>query len=236
MAIYNVILEYAQANGIEGTLITASNLEILNNFKNHEVKTITDFAFSGKVMGKVQKFNIPCLSRVEYYWEEEWYGGKRQYQYWVLVRIAKPGKENDCNLDFYKSHGKSAVWLSAIVPGLGQMHLGYKTKGTILLTTTAILVAGSLTSQVLYNDNSTKYENSLKLGQNDDAQVYKSNADAWFLIRNINLVALGGVYVFNLVDALTSKGVKIYASKNSKIDIYPAYCMDKPMITFRIKL
>jgi hypothetical protein len=233
-AVQNVIFEYAQTLGTEYIVGSESNTVISNVQENDSVKTTTSFVFSGKVQGKEQNFKIPCFTIVEYYWEKELYNGKPIYQYWVLARI--PNKERDCNLPFYKSYGKSAIWRSAILPGWGQMHLGYKTKGILLLTATGVLLTGITTSQIMYNSNWNNYTNSLKLGQTDDAQVYKSNADDWYLIRNINLVALGGVYVYNLIDALTKKGVNIYASNNNKVKIYPSICFNSAMLSLKIKI
>lgn len=233
-AVQNVILEYAQTLGTEYIVGSESSTSISNTQKNDSVKTTTSFVFSGKVKGQEQNFRIPCFTIVEYYWERELYNGKPQYQYWILVRI--PKKERDCYLPYYKSYGKSAVWRSAILPGWGQMHLGYKTKGTILLTSTALLLSGVVTSQILYSKNWNNYTSSLKLGSTNDAQVYKSNADDWYLIRNINLIALGGVYVYNIVDALTKKGINVYANNNVKVKIYPSMCFNATMFTLKVKI
>jgi hypothetical protein len=233
-AVQNVILEYAQSLGTEYIVGSESSTDIFNISKDDSVKTTTSFIFSGKIKGKEQNFKIPCFTIVEYYWERELYNGKPQYQYWILVRI--PNKERDCNLPFYKSYGKSAIWRSAILPGWGQMHLGYNTKGTILLTSTAILLSGIATSQIMYINNWNNYTNSLNLGNTEDAQVYKSNADDWFLVRNINLIALGSVYVFNLVDAITRKGVNVYANNDSKVKVYPSLCLNSAMVTLKIKI
>ena len=233
-AIQNVIFEYAQTLGTEYIVGSESNTVISNIQENDSVKTTTSFVFSGKVQGKEQNFKIPCFTIVEYYWEKELYNGKPIYQYWVLARI--PNRERDCNLPFYQSYGKSAVWRSAILPGWGQMHLGYKTKGVILLSATGILLTGITTAQIMYTSNWNNYISSLSLGQNDDAQVYKSNADDWFLIRNINLVAIGGVYVYSLIDALTKKGINVYASKNDKVNICPSICFNTAMLSLKIKI
>jgi len=233
-AIQNVIVEYAQTLGTEYIVNSESSTSIINLQQNDSVKTTQSFVFTGKVKGKEQNFRIPCLTIVEYYWEKEMYNGKPQYQYWVLARI--PNKERDCNMPIYQSYGKSAVWRSALLPGWGQMHLGYKTKGAILLTTTALFVSGVATSQIMYVNNWNDYTSSLTLGRTADAEVYKSNADNWFLVRNINLIALSGVYIYNLVDALTKKGVNIYTYNNSKVDLFPSICLNSAMLTLKIKI
>jgi len=233
-AIQNVIFEYAQGLGTEYIVGSESSTDIMNVTENNTEKTTTTFTFSGKIKGVEQSFKIPCFTIVEYYWERELYNGIPQYQYWILVRI--PYKERDCNLPFYKSRGSSAFWRSAIVPGWGQMHVGYKTKGTVILTTTVVLLSGIATSQILYVSNWNNYTSALNLGNTNDAAVYKSNADDWYLIRNINLMALGGVYVFNIIDALTKKGVNIYASDDSKFKISPSVCFNSAMLTLKIKI
>lgn len=234
LAIQNVLLDYAQFLGSEYVVNIETFNKINNTQDNGNIKTTTSFEFIGKIHGKEQSFTIPCFTIVEYYWEREMFNGKSQYQYWILVRI--PYKEEDCNLPIHPNFAKSALWRSAILPGWGQMYIGYKTKGTIILTTTAILVSGFTTSQILYANNWNNYTNSLKLGRSDDAQVYKSNADDWLLIRNINLVALGSVYVYNLVDALTKKGVNVYTSNNAKMELYPSICFNSAVLTLKIKI
>jgi len=232
-AIQNVIFEYAQGLGTEYIVGSESTTDILNVSENNTEKTTTTFTFSGKIKGVEQSFKIPCFTIVEYYWERELYNEKLQYQYWILVRI--PGMEKDCSSPVYKKPW-SAFWRSAVVPGWGQMYVGYKTKGTVILTTSVVLLSGIATSQILYVSNWNNYTSSLNLGNTNDATVYKSNADDWYLIRNINLMALGGVYLFNIVDALTRKGVNSYASNDSKIKISPSVCFNSAMLSLKIKI
>ena len=155
------------------------------------------------------------------------------YKYWILIR--KPLKTPDPDLKSF-TNSKGHIWRSVIFPGWGQLHMGDKCKGTILISTTLVLIAGLATSETIYQNNWNDYLNSLKVGDNNASEVYKSNADTWYLIRNINGVALGGVYIYNLIDVFTKKGTKVFSIKNKPVNVYPAYCWDTALITIRIKL
>lgn len=119
-----------------------------------------------------------------------------------------------------KKHGFSPVWRSAIVPGWGQLYKKDKTKGYILTGSTGLLVLGTVIAD---NQHSSYYNLAI---QNRDVRLrksYLSSADTWENTRNGFMIALAGVYLYNLVDATIFKRDNEYAcTSRKKINFYPA--------------
>jgi hypothetical protein len=212
---------------IDVSSISELKTESVQNGGNEIIKS--DYNFKGTVKERSQTVTIAGLRSVDSYYSKT----GSSYQYWILIR--KPLQTPDPDLKSF-TYSEGHIWRSVLLPGWGQLHLGYRSRGTVLITTTAVLVAGAITSQLMYNTNYDDYTNSLKTGHPKDAEVYKSNADTWFVVRNINLVALSGVYIYNLIDVFTKKGTKVFAINKRPVDVFPTYCYNTAQITFRMKL
>lgn len=204
-AFQDFLIDYAQTIEQSYTVNSKNKATIDNIFEDGEVKTISDFVLYADIQGKEQEIKIHCLSIVEYYWEKELVNGKPQYQYWILVRI--PNDKNDCNLDFYKSYGKFAVWRSVLIPGWGQLYKKEKAKGMLVLSSTVLTVSGIIVSQTMYKSN---INNASATHDIDLINAYLENADSWQKARNIFSVAAGAIYIYNLIDAMTAEGEKQY--------------------------
>ena len=114
---------------------------------------------------------------------------------------------SECNVqpqfDNFKhtdNYGIKPLFLS-IIPGLGQIYKGQDAKGYAILGAEALLLAGgvySVTEVGRYNRLAKK-----NLGVYNN---YESNATTYRQIRNACFIAGGTLYIYNLIDAVISKG------------------------------
>jgi hypothetical protein len=201
------------------SIIDTEKMSNLND--NGTIKTNIDFTSQAVITATGEKIELK-IKAIETYWEEVQRNGKSQFEVAVLVRIPK-GK-NDLDLAPF-SYSKGHYWRSAIVPGWGQFYTKSKTKGYIILSATVATIATTTVTQLLYDRNYKDYTQATKLGGShlDDAKIFKSNADNWKIARNISVIALGTVYVYNLVDAFTAPGNIMYAYKDPKFEFFPVY-------------
>jgi len=132
------------------------------------------------------------------------------YQNWISSSNNVVSAQN-VEIDIDMPNKSDYAMRSAIVPGWGQIYKEQKSKGTFLLAGFGVLASTTIISQAVYSYNNKQYLNYAAKGSLTSANIYKSNADSWSVIRNINLVALGGIYVYNLIDAVTVKNKKYYS-------------------------
>ncbi len=137
-----------------------------------------------------------------------------------LTEEIKQKITDESNIKSLNSHStKTALLLSVLFPGVGQIYIGEKTKGIILTSVSGGLILSSLLvwnyAESIYKD----YETTLDPVLYDD---YSTNID----IANFLLVAYFGVWVYNMVDIyLTtskinkSRNVLYYKEKFKKSDI-----------------
>jgi hypothetical protein len=118
-----------------------------------------------------------------------------------------------------------SVLLSALLPGLGQVHDGHYGRGTAFAAAAVISATGLFATQVNYARSAERYNNSkrdylyyqtaIDNGQvvkiDDVNATYAEMDDSWndaeddAKWRNVFLGALIGVYALNLVDILLSE-------------------------------
>lgn len=117
--------------------------------------------------------------------------------------------------------GTKALLRSMIVPGWGQMYKQQKGKGVTILCAEAVAVAGIFVCHNQYNNYRDKAiaEHSSKL-----RQEYMDKSDTWGNFRNGFIIGASAIYVYNIVDVLTSKGRK--GDKTKKVSLNPYWDMD----------
>lgn len=113
------------------------------------------------------------------------------------------------NFDLSRKYGGKALALS-IVPGLGQLYKGQKTKGWVIIGGEVGFVA-----MAIYADHRARnYADDFKNADDAIAPSYRSKKKSWQNIRNVAIAGACGLYVYNLFDAasLTAPAVSLSAS------------------------
>lgn len=128
--------------------------------------------------------------------------------------------------DFEVVETSNAKALSlSIIPGMGQFYKGHITKGWVMLGGEAALLSTALVCHSRYN----KY----------DKKDWDSKATSWRQMRNISLGLACGLYIYNLIDAATTKGgssVKVKKSANGNLAVAPWVNDDGAGLSFVLKL
>ncbi|MFZ4798697.1 MAG: DUF5683 domain-containing protein [Bacteroidia bacterium] len=184
------------------TITVESKTKISNQTENQNVNSSIDFEATINNTG--EKISIRGLRIEEEYWQRR--NGK--YEYWVLIR--KPKQENtDVNFQMKQGYGMSALWRSMIIPGWGQLFKKEKKKGIMIFSGEAICILGAVISE---NQRSSNWTKSIQTRTVSLKKSYLSDADTWENTRNIFIAGGIGIYLYNLIDVITSKGAKKYAN------------------------
>lgn len=106
----------------------------------------------------------------------------------------------------------------SIIPGMGQFYKGSTTKGAVFLGLTAAAVAGVIVCE----STRSSYKNKA-IEQPKYTKDYSTKADNWETARNICIGVGGAIWVWNIIDAFTTKSAKrkIVTSQNSSLSFQP---------------
>ncbi|NQU68887.1 MAG: LPP20 family lipoprotein [Candidatus Marinimicrobia bacterium] len=182
------------------TTAGGTNFEITDDFIREVVRTGTSKAIHG-------------LHKEEEYWQSVNSSNGLEHQFWVLFKVPKPGMSS--NTFANQGYGFDPVWRSIILPGWGQRYKGEKNKGSQYLTATA--TAGGATFLAFYMSDSytRKAENERDL---ENRKFYNDWSGRSHTIGIISGLIAGGLYGYNIFDAMTAPGAKKYASVSPSND------------------
>lgn len=148
------------------------------------------------------QYNIP-INKVCEYSENQ----SNEYKVYILCQVAAAGNIMVQWSDFNKCDRQGidgmAVLKSALLPGLGQFHKGQNAKGVSFLAGEVIAVGGIVVGQSMRHSYINKMNNTTKPSEK---QFYAERANMCTTVRNISIGAAAAVYVWNVLDAIISKG------------------------------
>lgn len=144
--------------------------------------------------------NIVVSARVlDKYVETLDYGGYRVY---LLVQTLKHPQYNYDKVTVTDNYPFSA---RAFVPGMEQLYKGQKTKGVLFIAGELACVGGIVAAEAMRSN----YVNMIPSTHNAQQRAaYTDNANMWQNVRNGCIAAAAAVYVWNVIDALTTKGAR----------------------------
>lgn len=157
------------------------------------------------------QYNLPINKVCEYL---ERNGG--EWTVYILCQVAARGDITVLWSDFTQCDRQGvdnmAVLKSALVPGLGQFHKGQTGKGIGFLVGEAVSVGGIVAGQSMRHSYINKMNNT------NNARLKKQYADKanmFTTVRNISIGVAAAVYVWNVLDAIISRGRDHSVRKNS---------------------
>ncbi len=155
------------------------------------------------------------FSKIDEYYEYR----KGHYELWALFLVAENGdKLSKIPTLAYKTD--NGAWRSIIVPGWAQFYTKQPIKGlSFLLGETVLLSSGFyLYDRYSYNNLRSLEANTLHI-----KQEYRNRAKNYKTYSYITFGAALGVYVYNLIDAFTSRKGKVsYNYKAMRITMTPS--------------
>lgn len=186
---------------------TESEHSVVINGKSNDI-TESHFVVNSTVKGK--EVSLQGV-KIDEYWERRDDG-----KYFLTTLYARSQLDRTPNFDdvtLTTKYGVNGFWRSAIVPGWGQLYKGSTLKGGLIIGGTVAFIGG-----IIYTENMRQdYMNKIKKTHNtDNIRTYKTRADNFAMGRNICIVGLSALYVYNIVDAIVAPGARrIVTKKNS---------------------
>lgn len=168
--------------------------------------TITDDILQ-EVIAKGETSEIENLKKVEEYWQTVKSKNGVLYQYWILMRIPKPGFTG-FDLSVEQGYGFTPVWKSLLIPGWGQFHKEEPQKGWRFLISETVLVSTFFISNYFSRNYSNKAENERDY---DRRKFYNDWSNRSYTIGTVSAIVAGAIYAYNIFDSITSKGARKYA-------------------------
>lgn len=93
----------------------------------------------------------------------------------------------------------------SFLPGMEQIHKGQKTKGVMFIVGELAFVGGIVAAESLRSSNVNLIPSTHNAQQR---ATYTDNANMWQNVRNGCIAAAAAIYVWNVIDAVTSKGAR----------------------------
>jgi hypothetical protein len=161
---------------------------------------------------------IDGLLKEEDYWEIAKVHKGSIYRFWILMKFPKP-EYNGFDLAMMtvkQSYGVFPIVKSVFVPGWGQIHKKEKKKGLRLLTGFAVTLTAGIVSQSMSNNYAVDAQNA---DTGEWIDYYNTLSEQYYLASTISYILAGSIYGYNVYDAISSKGAKIYAF-NDNVGVY----------------
>ena len=187
-----------------------------------------DFSMTATEKGKT--LYIRCRV-IDEYWE--CHAGT--YICHVLYTVADQNQADagsyDDKITLTTSYGASAL-VRSVIPGWGQIYKGQTAKGVCILSSEAVCAAG-----IIFCENQrASYHKKMK-EQPRFAQTYNTKSDNWENGRNICIGAAAALYVYNLIDAVATKGAKRVVVKKARpqFAFYPVADMQQTGVALSMR-
>jgi hypothetical protein len=205
-AMNDVLAEVGNQKGVNVSGSTLQEIKSQLNFGGNK----TDYSETNATVSTFkidrQTFTLSMLKADEYY---EYSG---VYQVWQLYEVNIKGEAfKPVVVETTDKYGLSAGWRSAILPSWGQFYKKKTGKGVIILAAEVASVCGLTFCEIRRSDNMRKSTETTNV---NITKEYRNRADSWELRRNICIGVVGGVYLFNILDAALAKGKIRYVSEN----------------------
>jgi len=158
---------------------------------------------------------IKGFEKEEEYWEIVETKTDILYRYWILMKIPKKGYINYSFKDYElnQTYGATPIIKSSLIPGWGQIHKKETKKGIMFLSGFAV----TLTSAFITHNISNSYEQDAKNASGADwISYYNDLSNQYYLISMASYVLSGAIYGYNVFDAVSAKGAKIYSIRKNE--------------------
>jgi hypothetical protein len=249
---FNILKQMASRDSLTISLVQEDQQKVVQQTFGDSTKFKEFYEKNAEMITKSKDIKVHGLRKVDEYWELKQFGNKIVYHNYALYRTPKyPHVHPDgFNIDKYSLFNKkySLTYQSftsnykinglnyrVLIPGWSQLYKKQNGKGILLLTATGIAASGLIVSQVQYADNFDKAQSYRGTNVNY-YNTYKANYEDWNQVRLGSGIALGVIYIYNLIDALASDGAKRYAYNQKRLKISPNYDGQNYLLTLNIAL
>jgi hypothetical protein len=152
--------------------------------------------------------------KVDEYFERVEINGVISYKLWQLFALS--GYQDIQSLQYTSKYPGITTVKSVLVPGWGQFDKKQTLKGLLFLGAAGAAAGVSLKANNDYNYYINRREESTGI---DLKKQFQKEADNSLALRNISLAALGGIWLYNIIDAATPNGAPRYAAYGFNLDL-----------------
>ncbi|WP_289074956.1 DUF5683 domain-containing protein [uncultured Bacteroides sp.] len=158
--------------------------------------------------------NITLTTRaIDEYWERSDYGNFICYILYTVSDTNYAGGSYDDDIKLTTSYGAKGFFMS-LIPGVGQLYKGSKTKGAYIMGGEILLIGGIITTESLRSSYIKKMKEQPKF-----LKEYNTKADNFENARNICIGAAAALYVYNLIDAIVAPGARRVIVKRNRFPV-----------------
>ena len=125
--------------------------------------------------------------------------------HWVVYLLVQTAKNPTFEFEPVTVTDRYPFGLKTLVPGMAQIDKGQTAKGIAFIAAEVATVGGIIVAEGLRSDYKNRINSTHNAAQKAD---YISKANTCTNLRNVCIAGAAAVYVWNLVDALASKGPK----------------------------
>lgn len=173
---------------------------------------VTVRVVNGQITSSGSQDMIVTARILDEYVEELDHGSYRVY---LLVQTLKHPQYNFENVTVTDQYPFSA---RAFVPGMEQLHKGQTTKGLLFIVGEAACVGGIIAAEGMR----ANYENMINSTHNAQLRAnYIDKTNTWQNVRNGCIGAAAAVYLWNIIDAVTSKGGRYIKIDGANLALAP---------------
>lgn len=181
------------------------------------VRESTNEVYSMQIQSNGERVGLTYM-KLDEYWIESYDGGARRLEFYTLYAVACPGViPRFDNVYFTDKYGADAL-VRSLIPGWGQIYKGSTVKGISILAGEVVCV----TAIIVCENQRASYYKKMK-EQPRFAKTYNTKSDNWANCRNVCIGAAAALYVYNLIDAVATKGARkaIVKKKNTDLVFVP---------------
>ncbi len=205
------------ASVLESKGVKISSTEILNSNSNYKINNgISQSSASSNYVStiKIEGGAVIQFTKIDHYYEYK----NGIYHLWVLYLAAEDGKSLG-RVPFLAYKIEKGAWRSFFIPGWSQLYQGRTGKGLFFIAGEAALIGTGVYFNNQYKNNNNHF---LEAASAKIKQEYRDRANRKRTYSYIAFGAAGALYIYNIIDALTSKKGKVsYDYKNSRFAFYP---------------
>ncbi len=121
---------------------------------------------------------------------------------------------------------------SALLPGWGQIAKNERNKGQLIMASEGITALSAVTF-ILIGDYYQNRSRNISLSYSEQERC-RENADTSYLYGNISLSLAAVIYLYNIIDVVSSRGSKLF-TRITEAPLQIALVNEYPVITYRVR-
>ena len=209
----NSYIEVAKANGTDRAMARDKAARLVVERRNMASGGEYNVHVSGQTVEIKGDGTLTVKSRVIDEYAE--HRGSGDWEVFLLVQTAKNPTYDYEPVSVTDSYPFS---YKAFIPGMAQLDKGQTAKGVFFIAAEVACVGGIIAAESLRSSYENKIASTYNVSQR---KIYTDNANNCANVRNIMIGAVAAVYVWNIIDAVASKGPRRVKLGSVAMDFTP---------------